>query len=260
MANKILVGIALGGTKPVIQMSDDQRPAMQLRQCSEQGDAVRHTGNRDDQTGEGRHSFAKEALDGIQEWTAAFHGWTPAKNWYTWTSAISDASQKRTFYHTTRTFPFRSDGPHLAMADLVPVPSHHPLCLCLGDLLDRPVSVSGAYAWEAYDDSRRADGNHGHTTIDFGGQWLMGAMLIQGDGPHLYHRNHQRQALPPRLPYEDEVPNEQRPKQSRDSDQEKGKRRHRQIDELVHGPRRRGGGHTIGSCLLPLAGTNALDR
>ena len=42
--------------------------------------------------------------------------------------------------------------------------------------------LSGAYAWEAYDDSRRADGNHGHTTIDFGGQWLMGGMLVQGDG------------------------------------------------------------------------------
>ncbi|MFM8274396.1 MAG: hypothetical protein ACKODX_18990, partial [Gemmata sp.] len=34
----------------------------------------------------------------------------------------------------------------------------------------------------------RADGNGGHAQIDFGGQWVMGRMLVTGNGRHLYHR------------------------------------------------------------------------
>src|SRR5262249_5777543 len=30
------------------------------------------------------------------------------------------------------------------------------------------------WAWHYFDEPRRADGNNGHTFIDFGGQWLLG--------------------------------------------------------------------------------------
>jgi arabinofuranan 3-O-arabinosyltransferase len=36
---------------------------------------------------------------------------------------------------------------------------------------------------------RRADGNKGHTHIDFGGQWLFARTLITGHGKELYHRS-----------------------------------------------------------------------
>ena len=59
----------------------------------------------------------------------------------------------------------------------------------------------------------RNDGNGGHATIDFGGQWLMGRMLVKGYGQHLYDRKYQREVLtPPRgaYPIEDEILPEER--------------------------------------------------
>jgi hypothetical protein len=48
---------------------------------------------------------------------------------------------------------------------------------------------------------RRADGNAGHAQIDFGGQWVMGRMLVLGHGRELYHRQRQwevvRDGFPP---------------------------------------------------------------
>ncbi len=48
---------------------------------------------------------------------------------------------------------------------------------------------------------QRADGNGGHALIDFGGQWVMGRMLVTGRGRELYNRNRQwevvRAAFPP---------------------------------------------------------------
>src|SRR5688572_19493480 len=41
----------------------------------------------------------------------------------------------------------------------------------------------------------RIDGNAGHTSIDFGGQWLMGRMLVEGHGRELYNRKAQREVL-----------------------------------------------------------------
>jgi hypothetical protein len=65
-------------------------------------------------------------------------------------------------------------------------------------------------AWLAFDargdEPRRADGNSGHTHIDFGGQWLMGAMLARGYGHDLYNRSRQWQVIQDAYPYEDEVP------------------------------------------------------
>jgi hypothetical protein len=50
-------------------------------------------------------------------------------------------------------------------------------------------------------DKRRADGNSGHTQIDFGGQWVMGRMIATGRGRELYHREVQwevvREGFPP---------------------------------------------------------------
>jgi len=73
------------------------------------------------------------------------------------------------------------------------------------------------YAWGAFASPQRRDGNSGHTTIDFGGQWLMGRMLVEGLGQHLYHRNYQREVLREAYPQEDEPPDSER------VDEEKGK-------------------------------------
>jgi arabinofuranan 3-O-arabinosyltransferase len=53
---------------------------------------------------------------------------------------------------------------------------------------------------------RRADGNHGHTQIDFGGQWVMGRMIVLGHGRELYHRQWQWQVVRDSFPVSDESP------------------------------------------------------
>jgi hypothetical protein len=66
------------------------------------------------------------------------------------------------------------------------------------------------YSWTAFDDPRRGDGNEGHVTIDFGGQWLMGAMLVRGHGQDLYNRSQQWIVLREAYATENEVPLAQR--------------------------------------------------
>lgn len=61
-------------------------------------------------------------------------------------------------------------------------------------------------AWDSFDDPQRNDGNSGHCTIDFGGQWLMGAMLVSGHGRELYDRNYQRPVLVAHYPRDREDP------------------------------------------------------
>src|SRR5579885_3011407 len=51
-------------------------------------------------------------------------------------------------------------------------------------------SATGVGAWMAFNEADRADGNRGHATIDFGGQWLMGRMIVEGQGRRLYVRNY----------------------------------------------------------------------
>jgi arabinofuranan 3-O-arabinosyltransferase len=69
-------------------------------------------------------------------------------------------------------------------------------------------------SWTFYDSDaadarlRRRDGNWGHTTIDFGGQWMMGRLLARGYGRQLYNRNYQRQVLQEAYPREDEAPSQ----------------------------------------------------
>lgn len=63
------------------------------------------------------------------------------------------------------------------------------------------VVVGAQHLWHAviwFDDppgipdhERRADGNRGATQIDFGGQWVMGRMVVCGHAGELYHRQKQ---------------------------------------------------------------------
>lgn len=62
------------------------------------------------------------------------------------------------------------------------------------------------FAWTSFDDQRRPDGNWGHANIDFGGQWLMGRMLVEGHGQDLYDRRRQREVLERVYPETDHVP------------------------------------------------------
>src|SRR5687767_11506651 len=49
------------------------------------------------------------------------------------------------------------------------------------------------WAWHYFDEPRRRDGNLGHVWIDFGGQWLLGRMIVEGRGEQLYVRGPQRE-------------------------------------------------------------------
>jgi len=66
------------------------------------------------------------------------------------------------------------------------------------------------YAWDSFSSRTRPDGNHGHTAVDFGGQWLMGRMIVEGLGPHLYVRNYHRGVLEKAYPRSDEAPEQSR--------------------------------------------------
>jgi hypothetical protein len=69
------------------------------------------------------------------------------------------------------------------------------------------------HAWTWFDDSpddpperRRADGNNGHTQIDFGGQWVMGRMVVLGHAREMYHRRRQWQIVRESFPVSAESP------------------------------------------------------
>jgi hypothetical protein len=61
-------------------------------------------------------------------------------------------------------------------------------------------------AWTRYDLPERRDGTRGHTTIDFGGSWLMGRMLVEGKGQRLYEREAAREVLSESYPVADQAP------------------------------------------------------
>ena len=58
------------------------------------------------------------------------------------------------------------------------------------------------------DPNRRVDGNHGHNSIDFGGQWVMGRMLARGYGRELYHRARLWEVVQQAYPKDREPPDE----------------------------------------------------
>jgi arabinofuranan 3-O-arabinosyltransferase len=53
---------------------------------------------------------------------------------------------------------------------------------------------------------RRADGNGGHTQIDFGGQWVMGRMVVRGHARELYRRQRQWEVVREGFRVENEAP------------------------------------------------------
>jgi arabinofuranan 3-O-arabinosyltransferase len=76
--------------------------------------------------------------------------------------------------------------------------------------------VCGFFLWHAliwFDspsstpvERRRMDGNGGHVQIDFGGQWLMGRMIVCGHARELYHRQAQWEVAQASFRVEDEDP------------------------------------------------------
>lgn len=55
------------------------------------------------------------------------------------------------------------------------------------------VGLRGHQAWRNFKIDERADGNQGHTLIDFGGQYMFGRMLLEGHGRELYSRDRHRE-------------------------------------------------------------------
>src|SRR5947209_557776 len=54
----------------------------------------------------------------------------------------------------------------------------------------------------------RRDGNWGHVSVDFSGQWLLAAMFVHGEGRHLYDRRYQEPLLEKAYPRDREAPNQ----------------------------------------------------
>jgi hypothetical protein len=105
------------------------------------------------------------------------------------------------------------------------------------------------FAWTGFDNpasGERRDGNSGHVMIDFGGQYLMGRMLVRGYGKQLYYRSYLRQVLTETYPREDESPNQER------SDAEN-------MMYWIMGGDDPQAGETLASFLMPLAAANGLE-
>lgn len=72
--------------------------------------------------------------------------------------------------------------------------------------------VRGGRAWLANEATtpthqlRPNSGGHGYTQIDFGGQWVMGRMLVLGHGRELYHRQRQWEIVRAGYPVSAETP------------------------------------------------------
>jgi hypothetical protein len=78
------------------------------------------------------------------------------------------------------------------------------------------LGTAGAILYNAWilfgnaEGAHRNDGNGGHVTIDFGGQYLLGRMLVRGHARHLYDRTYLRHTLIEVLPRADEEADQQR--------------------------------------------------
>jgi hypothetical protein len=59
---------------------------------------------------------------------------------------------------------------------------------------------------ETEPERRRRDGNDGHVSIDFGGQWLLGRMVVLGHGRELYNRHRQYEVAQRAFAREAEAP------------------------------------------------------
>ena len=63
------------------------------------------------------------------------------------------------------------------------------------------------HSLSAFDYPARPDGNNGQITIDFGGQYLLGALLLEGHGREMYHKRHQWATAWKSYPLASEDPN-----------------------------------------------------
>ncbi len=67
---------------------------------------------------------------------------------------------------------------------------------CLAWLLFVSVATAMSYsAWISRNDPETVGGNDGHCKIDFGGQWLMGRLLLEGHGKQLYEFDRARKVI-----------------------------------------------------------------
>jgi arabinofuranan 3-O-arabinosyltransferase len=67
----------------------------------------------------------------------------------------------------------------------------------------------GHRGWQAWVNCRNADrpdGNDGHTSIDYGGQWMMGRLLVLGHGRELYSRPRHLEVARASYPVDREAP------------------------------------------------------
>lgn len=102
-------------------------------------------------------------------------------------------------------------------------------------------------AWRCFNDPKRADGNNGHAMIDFGGQWLMGRMIVEGQGRHLYDRKYLRPVVQEGYPVGVESPDSDK----RDADA---------LMEWLTGSDDPETPKVVASFLSPLAAANALEE
>src|SRR5262245_5429127 len=100
---------------------------------------------------------------------------------------------------------------------MTPAPRSHPAFRLARLLFSEPARYVAAWllalgvaatvlhdAWTRYHNPKRPDGDHGHRIIDFGGQWIAGRMIVEGQGPHLYDRPHIRTVLAANYPWCDQ--------------------------------------------------------
>jgi hypothetical protein len=97
-------------------------------------------------------------------------------------------------------------------------------------------------AWRHWEYPNRNDGCAGHTSIDFGSSYMMGRMLVRGEGWYLYDRNHLRNVLREAYPREDEDPRERNEPGDAES-----------FMSWIMGSDDREAAKTYASCLAPLA-------
>ncbi len=101
-------------------------------------------------------------------------------------------------------------------------------------------------SWHYFDVEERRDGNDGHVRIDFGGQWLMGRLLVEGHARRLYDREAQRDVLRRSYPASDGAPGQQ------PSDAEN-------LLEALIGSDSLEAARAFATCAAPLGATDALS-
>lgn len=108
-------------------------------------------------------------------------------------------------------------------------------------------------SWNIFNLSDRVDGNSGHIYIDFGGQYVMGRMLVRGHGGDLYNRVIQRQVLREVYLPSTEVPLDKRDPGDRDTHDVDG------LMATFMGADEPNGATRIASIPAPLSATHAFE-